>query len=316
MELIDTHAHLTDGKFDSDLDSVLQRAAAAGVTRVIVCGYDVESSEKAVRLSGEHGGIFASVGTHPHDASSYDLTVESRYEELAATAYAMLRGRLPRSRTFVPSLRQRVSGACAHEVSTPTMLRGRLSRSVRQQVFGACAHEVSTPTVVAIGEIGLDYHYDFSPRPAQRAAFEAQLALAQRLQMPVIIHSREAMEDTLSILRPFAGLLVGGVFHCFSGDAKEAAEVLDLGMHIGVDGPITFKSNTRLAEVVRMCPGERLLVETDCPYMAPHPYRGKRNEPAYLTRIVEEIAKIRGISLVEVAESTTAAACALFRLPR
>jgi len=169
---------------------------------------------------------------------------------------------------------------------------------------------------VAIGEIGLDYHYDFSPRPAQRAAFEAQLALAQRLQMPVIIHSREAMEDTLSILRPFAGLLVGGVFHCFSGDAKEAAEVLDLGMHIGVDGPITFKSNTRLAEVVRMCPGERLLVETDCPYMAPHPYRGKRNEPAYLTRIVEEIAKIRGISLVEVAESTTAAACALFRLPR
>lgn len=172
--------------------------------------------------------------------------------------------------------------------------------------------------VVAIGEIGLDYYRDLSPRDAQRRAFEAQLALAAETGVPIVIHCREAWEDTLAVLRGFAAQAGGlryGVIHSYSGGLGRLEEVLALGFSIGLSGPVTFPKSERLRAVAAAVPLERLLVETDCPYLTPQPHRGERNEPAYVRYVVEEIARVRGLSVEEVARVTTANAWRLFGIP-
>ena len=169
------------------------------------------------------------------------------------------------------------------------------------------------PRVAAIGEIGLDYYRDLSPRAAQQAAFERQLALAAELGKPVVVHDREADEDLVAILDGWAGRL-RGVLHCFSGDAALAARVVDWDWYIGVDGPVTFQNARRLPDVVRDVPLSRLLLETDSPYLTPHPYRGRRNEPAYLVWVAEAVAKLKGLSLAEVERVTSQNARDLFGL--
>lgn len=168
------------------------------------------------------------------------------------------------------------------------------------------------PKVVAIGEIGLDYYRDLSPRPVQRQAFADQLALAAELGLPVVIHSREALNDTLAILRGWTG---GGVLHSYSGGPERLEEVLTLGVSIGISGPVTFANAHRLRAVAAAVPLNRLLIETDCPYLTPEPYRGRRNEPAYVWYVAGAVARVRGISAEEVAHITTENAAHLFRLP-
>jgi TatD DNase family protein len=174
------------------------------------------------------------------------------------------------------------------------------------------------PRVLAIGETGLDYYRDLSPRPRQRDAFAAQLALAQELGLPVIVHDREAHADALSILRAAAraGNELRGVLHCFSGDPDFAREVLDLGFYVGIDGPVTYPGARTLSEVARLVPLERLLLETDSPYLAPQARRGKRNEPAYVRLVAERVAELRGLSPEEVGRVTSDNACALFNPDR
>ena len=170
--------------------------------------------------------------------------------------------------------------------------------------------------VVAIGETGLDYHYDFSPRPVQQAVFRQQLELAYECDLPLIIHEREATADCLQILheQAAAGRLrtSPGVFHCYSGSLETAVILLAMGFHIGVDGPITFKNARKTPDVIRACPHDRLLVETDSPYLTPVPYRGQRNEPAHLTLIGERVAEIWGLPLEDVARITSENAARLF----
>jgi TatD DNase family protein len=159
--------------------------------------------------------------------------------------------------------------------------------------FGACG----------VGEIGLDYHYDFAPRDVQREVFAAQLSLAKALDRPVIIHTREATDDTFDILAAAGG--VRGVFHCFTGDAAMARRALDIGFHVSFSGIVTFPSAESIREAARLVPDDRLLVETDSPYLAPVPFRGKRNEPARVAQVVEKLAGIRGVSIAHVAERTS-----------
>ena len=170
--------------------------------------------------------------------------------------------------------------------------------------------------VVGIGEIGLDYHYDRSPREIQRARFQELLELALEVNLPVIIHSREAFDDTLAILEKTDVLSnVGGVLHCFGGTAAEAHAYLDLGAHIGFSGIVTFKKAQNVQEAARVVPWNRILIETDAPFLAPQPHRGKRNEPAYVIGVAEGLAAIKGASLADVARITRENATALFRLP-
>jgi TatD DNase family protein len=176
------------------------------------------------------------------------------------------------------------------------------------------------PRVVAIGEMGLDYYRDLSPRDVQRRVFCQQLEIAARLGKPVVIHDREAHADTLEILTQWvaesqtAPAEYRGVLHCFSGDLALAETAIELGFFIGVDGPITYQNARKLPEVVRALPLEGLLVETDAPFLTPHPFRGRRNEPAYVRLVAEKVADLKDLSLKELAEATTANAQNLFQV--
>jgi TatD DNase family protein len=178
------------------------------------------------------------------------------------------------------------------------------------------------PKVVAIGEIGLDFYRDRSPRDVQRRAFRAQLAWAAVLGKPVVVHDRDAHDEVMSILidwaaglrhTPLAGRV--GVLHTFSGDVPMARRALEAGFYISVSGPVTYKNARELPEVVRAVPLDRLLVETDCPFLAPEPHRGKRNEPAYVRFVAERVADLKGVPIDEVARATTENARRLFQLP-
>jgi len=257
--LFDSHCHLDFESFGADLDAVLARAAAAGVTRIasIGSGRDVESAHGALRVARAHPGtIVATAGIHPHDA----------------------------------------------RVVTPEVLDeiGRIARE---------------PEVVAVGEIGLDYHYDHSPRETQREVFRQFIALARALRKPIIVHTREAPADTLAVLREESARDVGGVIHCFSEDPAFARDALDLGFVSSFSGIVTFKNATAVREAARTQPLDAILVETDAPFLAPVPYRGKRNEPAWVAHTAAEIARLRGMPEDELCARTTENACKLYGIP-
>ena len=171
------------------------------------------------------------------------------------------------------------------------------------ETLAALESLLSEPKVVALGEIGHDYHYDFSPREVQREMFIAQMEVAGRAGKPIVIHTREAWDDTLRLLREhWRG---AGVMHCFSGGAREARQALDLGFHLAFGGVLTFPKAENVREAARIAPEDRLLVETDAPYLAPVPRRGKRNEPAFLVDTVGRLAEVRGVSAEQIAASTT-----------
>ena len=167
---------------------------------------------------------------------------------------------------------------------------------------------------VAVGEIGLDYHYDFSPRAVQKAVFEEQMALAEALDLPVIIHSRDAAKDTLDIMKVEHNGATGGVIHCFSYGVEMAREYLNMGYYIGIGGVLTFKNAKKLIEVAEYAPLDRIVLETDCPYLAPVPNRGKRNFSGNLPYVVEKLAEIKGVSAEEIIRETAKNARALYRI--
>jgi TatD DNase family protein len=260
MALFDSHTHLESPRFDDDREQVIARAREAGVTRMVTCGSDLETSAQCVALAAVHDRVYAAVGVHAHEANS-----------------AMADG------------------------------------TVSEEAMARLTTWAKEPGVVAIGEIGLDYHYDFSPRDIQRVALRRQLRLARDLELPVILHNREADEDLRQALDAL-DFSVRGVLHCFMADNAMAAWALDRGLYIGIAGPITFRSVAHLPDIVRRIPLDRLLVETDCPWLAPHPRRGRRNEPAYVRHVAKRLAEILGLSVQDVAAQTTANACRLFDL--
>ncbi len=169
--------------------------------------------------------------------------------------------------------------------------------------------------VVAYGEIGLDYHYNHSPPKLQRERFREQITLARELRLPIVVHTREAQDDTIAILKEENAADVGGVFHCFSGDARLAKNALDLGFLLSFSGVITFQNATMLRDIVKTVPMDRILVETDSPYLTPAPHRGKRNEPAHVRLVAEKIAAIQGMTADQIAELTSQNARRVFKIP-
>ena len=243
--LIDSHAHIQLSQFNRDRDAVLERAREAGVSDILVIGFDVETSLGAVELAEKHTHIYATVGMHPHDAKDLTPDVLKTFREL-----------------------------------------------------------VAHPKVIALGEMGLDYYRNLSPRPVQKEAFEKQLDLAEELQMPIIIHNRDAYIDILPILEARQGR-IRGVLHCFTGDVQFMHRGLAIGFHIGIGGIVTYKNAADVQAVARAVPEDRLLIETDCPWLAPQFRRGKRNEPAYVRAVAEKIAELRDTSIETIGEITT-----------
>lgn len=279
---VDSHSHVDSVEFDADREEVLWRAREAGVCAVVAVGTGDPRAgdlEHAIELASKHDFVFATAGVHPHDAKLFDAAAEATLREL-----------------------------------------------------------LKRPRVVALGEIGLDYHYDNSPRDAQRAAFRRQLRIAREMNLPVVIHTREAEADTIEILREFYETneeaqgngesnvnesdstavieqnRAGGVMHCFSGSLALAEATLALGFMISFAGVVTFKKAEELREVARRVPLNRMLIETDCPYLAPAPFRGKRNEPAFVVEIARFLAELRGVSFEEFGKATTENFARLFRV--
>ncbi len=262
--MIDSHCHLAGEEFVADLDAVVGRAQAAGITRalVIVAAQDDDEWARAQALPARWPAVSLAVGVHPHQAHLYAA-------DPAAAAQAVT---------------------------------ARLD---------------STPHVRAIGEIGLDYHYDFSAKGVQVAVFRAQLALAQARGLPVAIHTREAEADTLQLIAEAqsSGPL-SGVFHCFTGDPAAAARAAATGFFLSFAGILTFPRAVELREAVSMVPLNRLLLETDAPYLAPVPHRGKRNEPAFVALTAAALAKERGMTVDELAHAVTGNYDRLFAVER
>ncbi len=172
----------------------------------------------------------------------------------------------------------------------------------------------SHPKVVALGEMGLDYHWDKSPKDIQKEVFRRQIAIAKKVKLPIVIHNRDATEDVITILREENAHEVGGVMHCFTGSIETAYQCIDMNFYISFGGPVTFKNAKKPKEVATELPLQYLLIETDCPYLAPHPFRGKRNEPKFVEYVAKTIAELKGLSLEEVGRKTTENAKKLFNI--
>jgi TatD DNase family protein len=253
--LIDSHCHLDFPDFAAELDAVVARANAAGVSRLVTISTRVNRQAQLLAIADRFADVYCSIGTHPHYA----------HEELDVTAADLV------ART-------------------------------------------RHPKVVAIGEAGLDYHYDRSPRPAQEHGFRTHIAAARETGLPLVIHSREADADTARILEEETGQgAFPAVLHCFTGGRALADRAIALGLFISFTGILTFKNSTELRAIAAALPADRILVETDAPYLAPGPYRGKRNEPAYVVETAKVLAEARGVSYDEIARTTTENFFRLFR---
>ena len=235
--------------------------------------------------------------------------VLARMAEAGVCRYAVIGSDMATSRHCI-DFAQTQPGACAaigihpHEAS-----------SYREGDLDTLARWLKEDRVQAIGEIGLDYHYDLSPRDKQKEVLRLQLELAWQEQMPVAFHIREAHGDMLEILRDMKSRLTGGIIHCFSGSRETAEDYLRLGYYISFAGPVTFKKAPKLQEAALAVPADRLLIETDSPYLAPEPLRGRRNEPTYVAYVCRKLAELRGVDPEELAAQTYANACRVYRLP-
>lgn len=253
-QMIDSHAHLDEERFDEDRDELIKSLKENAISYVINPSSDMETSRRVVELSNKYDNIFAAVGIHPHDAEGFK---EEDLDELR-----------------------------------------ELSKDER---------------VVAIGEIGLDYYYDNSPREIQKEVFRKQLQLSHELDLPVIIHTRDAMGDTYDILKEFEGR-VRGVMHCYTGSIEMAEKFMKLGFYISIAGPVTFKNAVNVREMAKQIPLERLLIETDSPYLAPVPNRGKRNDPTNVRYVADMLANLKEIQIDKIIEHSRENTVKLFSL--
>lgn len=186
--------------------------------------------------------------------------------------------------------------------------------SYTKEIEEKLIQQLTLPKVVALGEIGLDYHWMEDPKDVQNKVFRRQIAIAKEMNLPISIHTREALEDTYKVLKEKDIRSIGGIMHSFSGDDEWAKRFLDLGMHVSFSGVVTFKNAPEVQAAAKVVPLDKLLVETDAPYLAPMPYRGKRNEPGYTRYVAEKVAELRDLSLAEIAQQTTENAHRLFRI--
>jgi TatD DNase family protein len=258
--LIDSHCHLDFPDFSSELDAVVARARAAGLTRMVTISTRVKCHDEVLAIAERFPDVFCSIGTHPHYA----------HEEL--------------------------------DITTADLV----------------ARANKNPKIVAIGEAGLDYHYDNSPRDAQERGFRSHIAAARETGLPLVIHSRDADDDMAHILEEETGKgAFPAVLHCFTGGPELARRAVALGHFVSFTGILTFENSAALREIAAALPADRILVETDAPYLAPGKYRGKRNEPAYVVETAKVLAETRGVPFDAIARQTTENFFRLFsKVPR
>lgn len=285
--LIETHAHLDYPDFADDFAEILQRAEAAGVTRMISIGTSIASSRRAIELAEKYANIYAVIGVHPTSETDEEDVI-GPLRELAQNKRVVAIGETGLDYHRLPS------AAVAKEKQVQVL--GRVLQSATEEEMEAGIH-------------------DGAYKARQASLFEQQLDLAVELGLNVVIHQRDAWDDTLAIMAPYVGKL-RGVFHCFGGTLEQAHEVLATDHLVSFTGIVTFKNGASVRDVAAQLPIGKFMVETDCPYLAPVPFRGQRCEPAHTRLVAESIAQARGIELEQLAKWTTATAESFFRFDR
>ena len=281
--LIDTHTHLDFPDFNPDRDSVIRRAVEAGVTRMIAIGTNLETSRAALALADRHPEVYATIGIHPNEVTEVPDDAVAQLEKLATHPKVSAIGECGFDYHSLPSSKEAA-------FTNVTAAIGTIAPGTESAVIA-----------------------DADVKNRQSIFFQEQLDLAAKLGLNVVIHQRDSWKDTLHALKPYTGRLKG-VFHCFSGDTEQACHIIELGHCLSFTGIVTFKNAKTVQDVAKRVPLGSFFVETDCPYLAPDPDRGKRCEPAHTRRVAEKIASLRGLSLEETARATTQAAEKFFRL--
>lgn len=281
--LIDTHTHLDFPDFDSDREAVIRRAVDAGVTRMIAIGTNLQTSRAALALADHHPEVYATIGIHPNEVMEVPDDAVSQLEKMAQHPKLVAIGECGLDYHSLPS--QQESTFAGVSAAIGTTAPGAESAALA----------------------------DADIKNRQAIFFQEQLDLAVKLGLNVVIHQRDSWKDTLHTLKPYSGRL-RGVFHCFSGDTEQACHLLELGHALSFTGIVTFKNAKTIQEVAKRVPLGSFFVETDCPYLAPDPDRGKRCEPAHTRRVAEKVASLRGLTLEETARATTQAAEKFFRM--
>jgi len=269
MELFDNHAHYNDEKFDSDRDEIIKKIYEAGVTKFICAGYSLDSSIKALEIAEKYDFIYTIAGVSPNDipGKNQDEDLEGKTEEE----------------------KQKLYTECMQIVDNQLEKIEKIAKNKK---------------VVAIGEIGLDYYWNKQNKELQKQVFIKQIELANKLDLPIVIHTREAVMDTLDILKNIKPTIKPGVFHCCPLNVELVKEALKLGFYISFAGPITFKNSKNAREIAKMVPLDKMLIETDSPYLAPEPVRGTRNDSRNVRYIAEKIAEFKEVSVEKIAEAT------------
>lgn len=274
MNLFDSHAHYNDERFDEDRDEIIKETLKNGVSNFIVAGYNIEGSKKAVEIVKEYDGAYAIIGISPNDLEGINAR-----EDIDKS---------------VSKIEEIAIGADE-------------KRSLRQLEI------IKNKKIVGIGEIGLDYYWSKENKEIQKETFTKQIELANKLELPIIIHTRDAVSDTLSILKENE-VNKRGIFHCCPLNRELVKEALKLGYYISLSGIITFKSAKNADEIINLIPEDRLLIETDSPYLSPEPVRGTRNNCMNIKYVAEKIAKVKNKSTEEIAQITNQNARKIFEI--
>ena len=280
MELFDTHAHYNDEKFDNDRKQIIQDIYNSNVTMLVNAGYSVESSIKAIEIAKDYNWMFNIVGVSPNDiAESIDEIDKqiSNIEELVKNDQNIV-----------------------EDVESDTAKSLNIVNNNRK--------------IVAIGEIGLDYYWNKENKELQRYAFIKQIELANRYNLPIVIHTREAVDDTINILKNKIEVTKKGIFHCCPLNRELVKQGLKMEFYISFAGPVTFKNSKNANEIIQMVPLDKMVIETDSPYLAPEPHRGTRNDSRNVRYIAEKIANVKEMSLEDIAKITYQNAMKIFEI--
>lgn len=278
MQFFDSHAHYDDAKFDDNRENLIMDIFNSGVTKIISAGYSLEGSKRSLELSSKYNFIYSTVGISPNDLVERDLEEN------------------------ITKVNQNEDNDSQVEKNNYPQFVGEMWKQNIEEIDKLINVNLSSKRIVAVGEIGLDYHYD-TDKKIQYEAFSKQIDIANKYNLPIVIHTRDAVMDTLTMLKEHPANKKG-VFHCCPLNRELVKEALKLGFYISMAGPVTFKNSKNANEIIEMCPLDRILIETDSPYLAPEPVRGTRNDSRNLKYIAHKIASVKGVTIEEVADTT------------
>ena len=297
--IFDTHAHYDDQAFDEDREELLSGLFENGVGYVLDASAAVRNMPFILELTKRYDFLYGSAGIHPCEA----------YQSGDNAGKPVMKKRTAGEWGFGPLVLKALDLYEEGEIITPDWRAG----DREEQLIRAMLAE---PKIMAVGEIGLDYHYEDTQKDVQKDWFARQICIAREFHKPIFVHSRDVAAETLDLIRAEKAQEVGGIIHCFSYSKEMAREYVDLGFLIGIGGVLTYKNAKKLKEVAAYVPMDHIVLETDCPYLAPSPFRGKRNDSSLIRYTAEVLAQIKGLSAEEVIQITEENACRVYNIPR